>query len=274
MSYPPITLQDDTGTEVALPGIPRRIVSLVPSLTETLFDLGAGERVVGITRWCVHPRDALADIPVIGGTKDPSIRRIAELHPDLIIANQEENRERHVTALREIAPVFVTYPRTVNGALKTIRDLAHLTGSPDAASPIVLNCESLLARADRLAQRFSTATMIWFEPWMAVGPDTYVSELLTRCGFTNVFVASEGRYPETTLASLIERRPDVILLPDEPFEFVESHRDQITRAFAAAGQRPNVFLLDGSYLTWFGSRTRHALRYLVDLGENRLANPI
>lgn len=262
----PLQLTDDLGGTHRFDSPPRRIVSLVPSLTETVVELGGREQLVGVTKWCVHPRGALADITKIGGTKNPSIDTVLGLEPDLILANHEENRERHVVELRKHVPVFLTYPRTVRGALKTVADMGALLDQVDRADAVIAECNTIIGDLRRSGARpLRTACMIWRDPWMAAGQDTYVSDLLHACGFSNVFGAYQGRYPETSLKEVIAHEPDVVLLPDEPFVFDEGHKHEVEAALMTDLPDCHVVLHDGSYLSWFGTRTRLGLRDLTAL---------
>src|SRR5262245_35702971 len=199
----------------------RRIVSLVPSLTEALFELGLGRRVVGVTDWCVHPAAAVAPLPKVGGTKNPSIARVLELRPDLVIANREENRARDVERLRAAGvPVWVTYPRTVADGVALVRELAELGAPAERARPLIGALERALAGARAAAPARPTRVFcpIWKRPWMAVGADTYADDLLSLCGGHNVFRdRSERRYPIVSDQEIAAARPEVILLPDEPY---------------------------------------------------------
>jgi len=263
-----IRITDDLQTLFEFDEPPSRIVSLVPSLTETLIALGAADRVVGCTDWCVHPAEVTAGIAKVGGTKNVSVRKVLELGPDIVIANKEENRERHVENLRDEFPVFVTYPCTVNGAMKTLGDMGAIAGNTAGAQELSDRCRSLLAEmAARHTPPLSVACMIWRDPWMAAGPATYMSDLLDRCGFNNTFAHDEDRYPETTLEEVFARDVDVILLPDEPYEFGSKDVVEVMKARPANSNAREVILLDGSYLTWYGARTASALEFLRDLRE-------
>lgn len=259
----PLEITDDLGDRVSLAGTPLRIVSLVPSITETLIDLGVGKRLVGRTSYCVHPREAVESIPKIGATKGVSFEKIDALSPDLIVANKEENRKRHIDRLRERYTVFVTYPRSVEGAVKTVLDLGRLVGAEARGGAIACECDELLERASAAVtgKRLRTACMIWRDPWMAVGSGTYMNDLLDVVGFRNVF--EKPRYPETALEDLAAREPDVVILPDEPYAFTEADRNELASALSKRKRRPRIILMDGSYLTWFGSRTRLGLRHLL-----------
>jgi ABC-type Fe3+-hydroxamate transport system substrate-binding protein len=259
-----ISVRDDLGQTIELDGPARRIVSLVPSITESLIDLGAGERLVGITRYCVYPEEVVARIAKVGGTKKFSFAAIDGLEPDLIIANKEENQRKHVEALQDKYPVFVTYPRTVEAAVNMVVSLGEISGTSERAGEFAARCHSALATHDALIvdRRKRTGCMIWRDPWMAAGADSYASDLLRTVGFDNVFGADDGRYPETTLESALERSPEIIILPDEPFKFDRSHGEEIRSFFERHGHAIRVLYLEGSYITWFGTRTLPGLRYL------------
>jgi iron complex transport system substrate-binding protein len=274
----PLTIIDDLGNRLSFESPPQRVVSLVPSLTETLLCLGARGRLVGRTEYCVRPFNEVANIATVGGTKTPSIEAILALRPDCVIANAEENEEECVEALRERAAVFVTFPRTVEGAIKTVEDLGSILGSPrrpkamrasNIAGSWALECRHARAKiiGRSLRTRLRTACLIWRDPWMAAGADTYMSDLLATCGFDNVFVPGDGRYPETTIDALIARSPDVVLLPDEPYRFDDTHREEICPPFLRASLSPRILLVDGTKLAWYGWRTLNSLAYVAALRE-------
>jgi ABC-type Fe3+-hydroxamate transport system substrate-binding protein len=262
-----VTIRDDLGDEIVLERLPERIVSLVPSVTETIVDLGAADRLVGITNYCVHPASVVQKIAKVGGTKGFHFDRIEALRPDLIVANKEENRKHHIDRLRESCPVFVTYPRTVEEAMKTVLDLGTITGSYDRACETAAACDQLLAdfNPSLVGPALRTACMVWRDPWMAVGGDTYMHELLERTGFRNVYGDARGRYPETTLEEVGARGAKIVLLPDEPYAFSEKDRTEVSTDLQNAGVRARILLLDGSHLTWFGTRTLRGLRSLMDI---------
>ena len=216
------------------PPSPQRIVSLVPSLTESLFELGLGSRVVGVTDWCVHPAREVAELARVGGTKNPSLSRVLELRPDLVIANREENRERDVAKLRAAGlAVWVTYPRTVSEAVELLAELAALGAPAERAEPAIERARRALelARARRPQRGLRTFCPIWKRPWMAVGADTYAHDLIELCGGLNVFAdRDERRYPIVETEEIVAARPDVILLPDEPYSFGPARRRGAGRA--------------------------------------------
>ena len=241
----------------------RRIVSLVPSLTEALFELGLGARVVGVTDWCVHPADAVAHVPRVGGTKNPSIARVLELRPDLVIANQEENRERDVERLRAAGvPVWVTYPCTVADGVALVRELAGLGAPAERAEPLCRALERALdrARAAAPARRTRVFCAIWKKPWMAVGADTYADDLIAVCGGDNVFRdRTERRYPIVTEEEIAAAQPEVILLPDEPYAFGTRDVAELAALPTPAAAAGRIHRIDGTLISWYGPRIARAI---------------
>ncbi len=268
-----IIIEDDLGGRLELDAPPRRIVSLVPSITETLIELGAGGRLAGITDYCIHPATAVAQIPKVGGTKGISVEGVRALAPDLVIANKEENRKSEIDALRSEYPVFVTYPRTVEQAMKTVLDLGALTDCTTEASTMAAECDSILAAIypPTLARPFRTACFVWRNPWMAVGSDTYVSDLLDTFGFKNIFAEGDGRYPQTSLESVLDRGPEVVMLPNEPYAFGPADEQDIEQFFVENGARVAVLTMDGTLITWFGRRTALGIDYLQKAKTRLLA---
>ena len=246
----------------------RRIVSLVPSLTEGLFALGLGERVVGVTDWCVHPAEQVARVPKVGGTKNPSLPRILELRPDLVIANQEENRRRDVERLEAAGlDVWVTYPRTVGDGVALLEELAEL-GAPEAARRAVLDPVREAYEAARARRGLCTRCFcpIWKGPWMAVGADTYADDLLTLCGGENVFGdRRERRYPIVEEAEIVAAAPEVILLPDEPYAFGPREVAELSALPVPAARSRRIHPLDGTLVSWYGPRISRAIRTLSGL---------
>lgn len=249
--------------------LPERIVSLVPSLTEALFALGLGPRVVGATDWCVHPADALAGVPRVGGTKDPDVDAIARLRPGLVIANREENTRRTVTRLEAAGiPVWVTYPRTVAEGARLLRELAELGGRRAELASVVAPVEEALARAQaaRAASPPRVFCPIWKHPWMAVGADTYAHDLIELCGGRNAFGGSGGRrYPVVREVEILAAAPEVILLPDEPYAFGAEDVRELRALAVPAAASGRIHCVDGTLLSWYGPRIRRAIELLRSL---------
>jgi ABC-type Fe3+-hydroxamate transport system substrate-binding protein len=249
--------------------VPERIVSLVPSLTEALFALGLGDRVVGVTDWCVHPRDRVAGLPRVGGSKTPSIERILELRPDLVIANREESRRRDVERLESAGiRVWATHPRSVRGGARLLRELAALGATPNAVEAVVAPVERALAAAleRKPARAVPVFCPIWKKPWMAVGGDTYADDLLALCGGRNVFAErTERRFPLVETADIVSARPEVILLPDEPYAFGPRDVEELAALDVPAAHDARIHLIDGTLVSWYGPRIERALRILRPL---------
>lgn len=224
-------------------------MSLVPSITETLFDLGAGDSVVGITDFCIFPPDL--PLPRVGGTKNPRVNDVRALQPDLVHMNLEENLERHARAISEFARIFLTEPKSVNDVQSVMTTLGKIHGCSDRAADFARQMDEALASMPQ--RSFTFACAIWKRPWMWCGGDTYVSNLVECAGGRNV-LRNELRYP-THDADEIEA--DVIFLPDEPYAFtVEDAKQFRTRV---VGPFP------GHLFTWHGTRTLLGLRFLREL---------
>jgi ABC-type Fe3+-hydroxamate transport system substrate-binding protein len=268
----PISITDDLGFRIELEHPPRRIISMVPSWTETVFALGLGECVVGVTRFCVEPAAGVASVAKIGGTKNPDLRLIEELEPDFVIANAEENRREDVEKIRERGvPVFTTYPKTIAGGVEAILKLGKALGKEaetDAmAREIVRSVSTIEASVGVWAKLpFRVFCPIWKNPWMAFNADTYAHDVLRMLGFNNIFAAAGERYPMTTLEEAIERKPDIVLLPDEPYEFKDRDVEELKKLLPTALAR-RVLIISGRDLHWYGV---HMVGGLTSLAE-RLA---
>lgn len=232
--------RDDLGAVVSLDAPARRVVSLVPSLTESVAATRP-EALVGATDWCTHP--AGLDVERVRGTKNPDVRRIVALAPDLVLANQEENRRLDVERLRAAGvPVWVTVTETLDGALTSLRRL-FTDGLRWPLPGWVDGCAAAWDPVVPLRER--VAIPIWRDPWMVVGPRTFTGDLARRAGLDNVFGGATERYPHTDVAGILSHRPDLVLLPDEPYAF-------------AVDDGPDAFpglpcaLVDGRSLTWYG----------------------
>jgi ABC-type Fe3+-hydroxamate transport system substrate-binding protein len=249
---------DARGASVGLPDRVERVVSLVPSLTEWLVVAGVGERLVGVTDWCLEPADALAGLPRVRGTKNPDLAAIRRLEPDLVVANAEENRKLDVQRLEAaLTAVFVTMPTTVAGAVAELRDLAAAVGDlPGAAA---LDAEAVAAVADsyhrRPGRRVRYACAVWRDPWMWLGRRTYAADLLGLAGGEPVLDDPASRYPRLDPGALAALGPEVVLLPSEPYEFAAADAEEVAATFGG----PRVELVDGRALTWYGPRVPAAL---------------
>lgn len=244
-----------------------RIVSLCPSLTELVFDLGRGDDLVGVTKFCVHPADGVARIEKVGGTKNPKLERIVGLAPDLVLLNEEENRVEDAKALREAGlHCHVSFPRTAEGTADMVRSIGAAIGAAAGAERIATQIETSADRARAAADgrppvRF--ACLIWRKPWMAAAGDTFIDALLGIAGGANVFADRTERYPEVSAGELASADPDAVLLTSEPFPFREEHAAEL--AAATGLPRDRFAFVDGEMLSWHGSRTPRGIDYAASL---------
>jgi endonuclease-3 len=247
------------------PPPPMRIVSLVPSLTELLARWGLEERLVGRTRYCVEPRRLQQRVPAVGGTKDPDLAQIRALTPDLVLLERDENTFEAEQALRDAGlRTHVLDIRTVRGAAEALVELGERLGAPN---PGRAESTRILAQLKKRRRKGPlTATLVWREPWILAGPDTYVSDLVRQAGFEPL--GPEG-YPRLTLGALEALAPEVILLPTEPFRFTTRHRIELQKRFPDALVR----IVEGRAVTWFLSRTGEGLDLLRDPRNHLTAAP-
>jgi ABC-type Fe3+-hydroxamate transport system substrate-binding protein len=216
----PLTVTDQLGRRVVIPFPPRCIVSLVPSQTELLFDLGLGERVVGVTKFCIHPAEARKQATIIGGTKNFDFAKIEALKPDLIIGNKEENYREGIEQLATSYPVWLSDISNLPEALDMIRWVGFITGKKDAAEDIAADIANSFAALEPSEPSISVAYFIWRKPYMAAASGTFIDDMLRQAGFRNVF-APLSRYPEITPAQLAAAAPQRIFLSTEPYPFAE-----------------------------------------------------
>jgi ABC-type Fe3+-hydroxamate transport system substrate-binding protein len=242
---------------------PNRIVSLVPSLTEALFAFGAGDRVVGRTRYCLWPPRLVGKVPTVGGTKKVDVRRVLELEPELVVAVREENTRKNIEALEEAGvPVLVGAPESVEGAIELLRELANRVEAPRAGAvlgPIERVYGRLREETDRGSRRVFVA--IWKKPYMSVGSDTYAHDVLETCGGENVCGGST-RYPVVALEEVEAMQPEVVLLPDEPYPFSAEDLEEFYALDIPAARSDRIHLVDGKLLTWYGPRMASSLMQL------------
>lgn len=237
-----------------------RVVSLCPSLSETLVEIGVVP--VGVTRYCLRPRETTKEIPKIGGTKNPDLDRIRSLEPDLVVANAEENRAEDLAALAKNFRVHVSLPRRVADVPAVLRELGAAVERSEEADRLAREIEERTA-SPLPAPAFKFVYFIWKGPWMSVSADTYVSDLFRYAGGANAFATEAARYPEVTPAAVAAAAPDVLIFPSEPFPFSEGHRTEIEAAF---GRSAPAFFVDGDDCCWHGVRTRQGLHLMTEIG--------
>jgi len=234
-----------------------RIISLVPSLTEFVIDMGLKKHLIGRTRFCISPEDKIREIEIIGGTKNPRIEKIVDLQPDIIIANKEENRKEDIEALYQTdAEIFLTDIVTIEDALLTMHELGGRLNVEKQTSLLVEQILNTLEdRPDE--QPLQTAYFIWQNPLMTVGKNTYIHDVLQHWNLTNVF-SYLSRYPEVTTGHLQLLEPELILLSSEPFPFQTKHISFFKEAYS----KTSVELVDGTWFSWYGSRMLQAFEHL------------
>ncbi len=269
---------DDTGHAVAVPGPARRIVSLVPSHTETIARLAGEEALVGITRYCVRPVGLPKRRMVVGGTKDPNLEAIVATQPDLVVVNREENLAPHIEWLRERVPVYESATVTLDDAARTITHLGTLLGVGQAATQMVAQlavARSALGAAPAL-RRWRTLYLVWRKPYRSINGTTYIHHLLDSIALDNVCASDPERYPSLEPGRIAALRPQVVLLPDEPFPFGPRHERALVEQLRPLLPRlPRFERLDGSACCWYGVRTAEGLNELLPWRrtlEGRLAS--
>lgn len=240
---------------------PLRIISLVPSQTELLYDLGLGERVVGITKFCVHPETWYKTKHRIGGTKKVDFAKVRALKPDLIIGNKEENDRQDVQQLEKEFPVWMSDVRDLAGALDMVERVGALVGEPERAADLSQRIAQAFNIISPLKEPLTVAYFIWREPFMVAGHGTFINDMLQRCGLVNVFDEGDARYPEISPRELAEADPDIILLSSEPYPFKEQHMDELNMICPGTPVR----LVDGEMFSWYGSRLLRSPGYFNGL---------
>jgi ABC-type Fe3+-hydroxamate transport system substrate-binding protein len=250
---------DQLGSDIIIEYPPKRIVSLVPSQTELLFDLGLRSEVVGITKFCIHPAELVAGKLKIGGTKKIKFDAIASLAPDLIIGNKEENSREDIEMLAAHFPVWMSDIYTLDDAARTISDIGQLIDRVPEADYlnhlIGAGFRDLQTLALQNSLTVRAAYLIWKDPFMVSGQDTFINDIMERNGFINVVKGS--RYPVMELREIAALAPDVLFLSSEPYPFREKHVEE----FRALLPGVNIFLVDGEMFSWYGSRLVKAVEY-------------
>lgn len=249
---------DQTGFNVVLERVPEKIISVVPSQTELLFDLGLEAEVAGITKFCVHPGHWFRSKSRVGGTKNIMIDRVKALNPDLVIANKEENTLEDVEALRQICPVWTSDIHDFPGALEMIREVGELVNRREQAGALVTDILNGMAGIKKQKKR--VAYLIWKNPYMVAGGDTFIHAMLEACGWENAF-GHLSRYPEVSISDLEAEDIDLLLLSSEPYPF---NLNDIQRLHKVLNEI-NVRLVDGEMFSWYGSRMQHFPDYVREM---------
>ena len=256
---------DQLNRKIELPFLPKRIISLVPSQTKLLHDLGLRDEVVGITNFCIHPDEWLKTKTHVGGTKKVQFEKIKNLHPDLIIGNKEENDQKQIEGLMKLYPVWMSDIYTLKDALDMITKIGSLVGKQTEAINLKLSIEyqfQHLSKSIPKIQPLKVAYFIWRKPFMVAGNNTFINDMLLRCNFTNVFNSFEfSRYPKINANQLVDINPQVILLSSEPYPFKEKHIAE----FQLICPNAQIKIVDGENFSWYGSHLLQAPAYFEKL---------
>lgn len=258
----PETFTDQMSQPVLLPASPKRIISLVPSQTELLHDLGLEEEVVGITKFCIHPEEWFRHKTRVGGTKQYHFDKIELLEPDLIIGNKEENDEEQIRQLQKKYPVWMSDIHNLDEAIEMIRGIAALTDRSYRGEEIIEDIRSAFSHLrTKISSRpvQTAAYLIWRNPYMAAGNNTFINSMMKELKMHNVF--GNARYPETSLDELKALAPQLILLSSEPYPFKDKHIEEIQRAIPAS----RIILVDGEMFSWYGTRLLKAPSYFREI---------
>ncbi|RYZ91870.1 MAG: cobalamin-binding protein [Sphingobacteriaceae bacterium] len=250
---------DQLNRPVNISSTPKRIISVVPSQTELLFDLGLDTEITGITKFCIHPAQKVKTITKVGGTKQLNIELIKILQPDLIIANKEENEQQQIEKLAELFPVWVSDINDLGSAIDMIGRLGVITHREIASKELISQITEQFDALPSQSLLLKAVYLIWRNPYMAAGQQTYIDAMLRYCGLTNAIFM--GRYPELNIDELKAAAPQVVLLSSEPYLFRDKHIAEIKDILPDA----KVLLVDGEMFSWYGSRLMHVPAYFTRL---------
>lgn len=253
-----IEIIDQMNRTIRLEETPKRIVSLVPSQTELLFDLGCGNTVVGITKFCIHPASWFRTKTRVGGTKNVDFEKLEKLHPDLIIANKEENSQADIERLIELYPVYISDIFNPKDALQMILDIGILVARESQAKALVKKINSDFENLPNFGGK--VLYFIWANPFMVAGDNTFIGSIINKLGLENCISDSNVRYKELTIEEIKSLNPDHIFLSSEPFPFNENHKIQLSEVC-----KGRISFVDGEMFSWYGSRMLKMKPYFEEL---------
>lgn len=260
-----MTVIDDLNRTVTFYFPPVKIVSLVPSLTELLFDLGLNKEIVGITKYCIYPEDKTKNVYKIGGTKNFKVEEIIKLNPDIVISNKEENTKELIEKLSENMPVYVTDIKDIDDAINSIENIGFITGKKNEAELLIKKIEDKLRILQQnITNKPTCIYLIWKQPLMSVSKDTFINSMLEISGFNNLIANDLDRYPELSIEQLQNLNPEYLLLSTEPYLFKQSH----IKYFEKFLPKTKVKIVDGSYFSCYGSRISKAIDYFIELRKS------
>lgn len=253
---------DQLGREIQIPVHPRKIISLVPSQTELLFDLGLNEEIMAVSKFCIHPKEKVKSKIRIGGTKNLNIEKIKSLRPDLIIGNKEENDEEQIKELMKDFTVWISDIQTIGEVYAMIDSVGKITGKQKQADRIIKDIRVAIRnlQLSKTEDVFTAAYLIWNDPMMTIGNNTFINHMLGIAGFKNVF-NDLRRYPEIDIQDLKSRSPQFLLLSSEPFPFSTKHAEEFEKLLS----QTKILLVDGEMFSWYGSRMVKSIAYFEQL---------
>jgi ABC-type Fe3+-hydroxamate transport system substrate-binding protein len=249
-----IELKDQMNNTIRLGNTPKRIISLVPSQTEFLYDIGLNTEVVGITKFCIHPNQWFKSKTRVGGTKTIDLDKIKVLNPDLIIANKEENTQAEIETLQKLYNVYVSDIYTLNDSYQMMNDIGLMTGKTKKTIEIINSIQTNFKDLKQVNKR--VLYLIWREPFMIAGQDTFINHLLKKCGLNNAIEEKTSRYNEISKKQISLLNLDYVLLSSEPYPFKEKHIAELEKITSA-----KIVLVDGEMFSWYGSRLTNFVKY-------------
>ena len=256
---------DDLGRPIELQSTSKKIISLVPSITELLFDLSLDKEIVACTSFCVHPKEKVKNLVKVGGPKDFNLDKIRDIKPDLIIAVKEENNKDLVLEISKEFPLVVFDIVDVESAIKSIKSIGKIVGKEKEATLVLHDIDKEKENINSISRQLETALyLIWNKPMMSINAGTFISEMMHFSGFKNIFSESRAAYPRVSKQEIDKYEPKYILLSSEPFSFTEKHRKVYQEQFPYA----KVVLVDGEMFSWYGSRMIKAFRYFGNLRKS------
>jgi len=248
------------GRQISVSTLPKRIVSLVPSQTELLFDLGLEDDVVGITKFCIHPSEWFLSKAKVGGTKKLNLQKIRELQPDLIIGNKEENDQFQIQELMKEFAVWMSDITNLEEALEMIRAIGCLCNREQKAEKIASDIFNGFENINvKIHQNLRVAYFIWKDPWMLAGKNTFIDDVIKRAGLVNA--VEQERYPALSASQIVDLKPDLIFLSTEPYPFKDQHLEELKEICPDT----KIRLVDGELFSWYGSRLLHTSEYLKSI---------
>ena len=239
---------------------PKRIISLVPSQTELLYYLGLDKEIVGITKFCIHPKEKFNEKTKIGGTKKLKLDQIRVLKPDVIIASKEENSQQDIETLEKEFPIWISDIQTLEDAYKMITDIGILCNKTEKIHDLISDIKHNFKSIPKFKTPLKVAYLIWNRPMMSVSKNTFINDILSKSGFINVLESYNKRYPEISEDDLIKTNPDFIFLSSEPYPFKEKHIKEFIRKFP----KSKSILVNGEMFSWYGSRLKEFNKYFQE----------